>query len=144
MSHHRFINDGRSAIPMGASAEYGCVCGKRGTREAIAFHIAEMLDRTDRTAHPIDDFLGGDTKAHYFPHEPRRPAPTGESPPLTRPDTPDPLPPAPMPATDAWPAGTYPIAELFQSMLRLAFEAGGAAASSGESFETWYQREVLR
>jgi hypothetical protein len=36
------------------------------------------------------------------------------------------------------------IAEAFQDMLRQAFEAGGAAARSGETFETWYQREVLR
>jgi hypothetical protein len=33
---------------------------------------------------------------------------------------------------------------LFQDMLRQAFDAGIAAATSGETFEAWYQREVLR
>jgi len=36
------------------------------------------------------------------------------------------------------------IAELFQDMLRTAFQAGAISASSGETFETWYQREVLQ
>ena len=173
MSGHRFINDGRSPIPMGATAEYGCICGKRGTHQAIAWHIAEM-DRASRTAAPLNDFDGGDTKAHYLPHEPRKPAPTGESPPLSRPElppTPEPLPPpststststvdacpqcsvgkptCDLPEIAAWSCGHWirkqsrSIAESFQDMLRSAFEAGAVSTTTGESFETWYQREVL-
>ncbi len=36
------------------------------------------------------------------------------------------------------------IAEAFQDMLRQAFEAGSAAAANGETFENWYQREILQ
>lgn len=173
MIRHRFINDGRSPIPMGASAEYVCVCGKRGTHAVIERHIATENDRTAVPTAPygtIDsDEFGGDTKANYFPHEPRRPAPTGEALPLERPSTPDPLPPPPstavintcprcgigqsacdLPEIGAWSCGHWiekqprSIAELFQDMLRSAFQAGAAATMAGESFETWYQREVLR
>ena len=118
-----------------------------------------------------DDF-GGDTMAHYLPNEPRRPAPTEESLPLQRPDrpaTPEPLPPPPStssvdecprcgagsPACDlpeivAWSCGHWiskrprSIAELFQDMLRSAFQAGAVSTTTGESFETWYHREVLQ
>lgn len=174
MSGHRFINDGHSPIPMGASAEYGCICGKRGSHQVIAFHIAGMLERSKRSAAVTADFEGGDTMAHYLPAEPRRPAPTGETPPLLHPDrprpgTPEPLPPPPpAPSTDAcptcgtdtiicdmpeisvWSCGHWirkrpgSIAELFQDMLRSAFVAGAASTTSGQSFETWYQTEVLR
>jgi hypothetical protein len=177
MIHHRFINDGRSPIPMGGSAEYACVCGKRGTHAAVERHIAVENDReavpveSQRPDTDSDNFGGGNTKANYFPHEPRRPAPTGEAPPLQRPDrpeTPAPLPPPPatvvntcprcgigqptcdLPEISAWSCGHWiekrprSIAELFQDMLRSAFQAGAAATMAGESFETWYQREVLR
>ena len=176
MSGHRFINDGRSAIPMGATAEYGCICGKRGTHQAIAFHIADM-ERPHRSAAPTDEFGGGDTMAHYLPHEPRKPAPTGESLLLARPErpdralTPEPLPPLPstqtsivgacpqcrvgkttcdLPEIAAWSCGHWirkhprSIAEAFQDMLRSAFEAGAVSTTTGESFEIWYQREVLQ
>ena len=156
---HRFINDGRSPIPMGGVAEYACVCGKRGSYTIIERHIAESSvhdgDRNDRDAAPTapydqlvdnDDFGGGDTKAHYLPNEPRRPGPTGEALPLRRPDrptTPEPLPPPlSTPAVDE--ERPHSIAELFQDMLRAAYQAGAASASSGETFETWYQREVLQ
>ena len=98
---HRFINDGRSPIPMGATAAYACACGKRGSYAVIEKHIAEAAQHDARSdaLRPgpydhlkIDDF-GGDTEANYLPIEPRRPAPTGESPPLPRPGTPEPLPP---------------------------------------------------
>jgi len=36
------------------------------------------------------------------------------------------------------------IAESFQDMLRIAYQAGAASAATGEIFETWYQREVLQ
>jgi hypothetical protein len=163
VSGHRFINDGRSAIPMGSENQYGCICGKRGTKEAIARHIAEQSPVDEDTSGKVvvtadsSDF-GGDTMAHYLPHEPRKPA---------RLDTPEPLPPPPstpskcptcqagepvadLPEISAWSCGhwihKYPrsIAELFQDMLRFAFQGGVAAATAGESFETWYQREVLR
>ena len=35
------------------------------------------------------------------------------------------------------------IAESFQDMLRSAYQAGVTAATNGETFESWYQREVL-
>lgn len=156
MSPHRFINDGRSPIPMGGTVAYTCICGKRGTYEALERHIAESsaADEREREAVPTapyeqlidsDDFGGGNTKAHYLPHEPRRPAPTEEALPLPRPDrapTPELL--SSPPSTAAVNGAPRSIAELFQDMLRLAFQAGSVSATSGESFETWYQREVLR
>jgi len=156
MTRHRFINDGRSPIPMGSSAEYTCVCGKRGTYTSIERHIADNSagDENASEATPTapyaqvvaSDYGGGDTMAHYLPNEPRRPAaPTGESPPLqrpARPGTPEPLPPPP--STSAVDESPRSIAELFQEMLRAAYQAGAASASSGETFETWYQREVLQ
>ena len=186
MTQHRFINDGRSPIPMGGTAEYACVCGKRGTYAAVERHVAASAagDESTSEAAPTapydqivdnDDFGGGDTKAHYLPNEPRRPALTGEAPPLRRPDrptTPEPLPPHPttsaaeaagecpicgvgepacdLPEITAWSCGHWihkrprSIAESFQDMLRSAFQAGTAATTTGESFETWYQREVLQ
>ena len=92
---HRFINDGRSPIPMGATADYVCACGRRGSYAAIEKHIAEAAGHNVGTSDAIppgpydqidiEDFGGGDTMANYLPNEPRRPAPTGESPPLPRP-----------------------------------------------------------
>ena len=176
---HRFINDGRSPIPMGAAADYACVCGKRGSYAVVERHIAEAAEHDVRTSNAIppgpydqleiDDFGGGDTKANYLPNEPRRPAPTGESPPLPRPGTPEPLPPPPtviredrcpscgnvksicaLPEIAVWACGHWilkrprSIAESFQDMLRIAYQAGAASASTGEAFEIWYQREVLQ
>lgn len=148
---HRFINDARAPIPMGSTADYACVCGRRGSYEVIERHVAEKaaLDARARGAAPTapygqlvveddDDFCGGNTQANYLPNEPRRPAPTGESLPLQCRDSPEPLPPVPSLLE------TRSIAELFQDMLRSAFQAGVTAAAIGESFETWYQREVLR
>jgi hypothetical protein len=180
MTQHRFLNDGVSPIPMGSTADYACVCGKRGTYEIIELHIADMALITAPSGHPeyIDDgdnFGGGDTKAHYLPNEPRKPAPTEEMPPLGRPDrpirratSPEPLPPPPetpkadcaicgiglsicdLPEISAWSCGHWirkrprSIAESFQEMLRIAYQAGAASAATGEIFETWYQREVLQ
>lgn len=165
---HRFINEGFSPIPMGSSAEYMCVCGRRDTRAAIDRHIAEA---ETAVVEETDDFGGGDTKAHYLPIEPRKPAPTGESPPLQRPGTPDPLPPPPtvkintcpicangsplrdlpeIAAIAAWSCGHWiqkrprAIAETFQEMLRATYDAGARSVASGETFEGWYQREVLQ
>ena len=155
MTRHRFINDGRSPIPMGSTAEYICVCGKRGTYETLERHITESnlpdyaRDVSESDGAPTaphdqlfdrDDF-GGDTMAHYLPNPPRKPAPTGESPPLPRPGTPEPLPPPPSVSAADRPRS---IAELFQDMLRSAFQAGTESTTTGESFETWYQREVLQ
>ena len=170
MIRHRFINDGKAPIPMGSAAEYACACGRRGTYAAIERHVAESAERADTAPEvvvEVDDFGGGDTKAHYLPIEPRRPALTGESNPLPRPESPvatepDPAatPPCPtcaevrvicdLPEICAWVCGHWitkhprSIAEAFQDMLRSAFQAGTAASATGESFETWYQREVLR
>lgn len=80
----------------------------------------------------VDDVSSGETKAYYLPIEPRRPAPP------TRPPFAEAS--APTPTTPK----ARSIAEMFQTMLRQAFEAGVAAADSGEAFESWYQREVLR
>ena len=175
MSQHRFIDDGRSPIPMGGTAEYTCVCGTRGTREAIDRHIAENADHDDRDAAPTapydqlvdgsDAFDDGNTQAHYLPMEPRAPAPTTfhEADSIT----PTELPPrgvvvemcrlcgagapiADLPEITAWSCGHWirkrprSIAELFQDMLRSAFQAGAVSTTTGESFETWYQREVLQ
>lgn len=129
--------------------DHACVCGARGTRAQVLRHVAERersaLEPSLRSrgfpqgvaidAVPTDgdDFSGGDTKAHYLPNEPRRPAP------VTTDAEPAPLPPAP---------GIFErprsIAEAFQDMLRIAHRAGVASAATGESFETWYQREVLQ
>ena len=162
MTRHRFINDGRSPIPMGSTAEYTCVCGKRGTYEALERHITDSnlplpsyardgdeCDGPPTAPHnqlfdhviESDDFGGGDTMAHYLPNAPRKPAPTGESLPLQRPGTPEPLPPPPSISAADRPRS---IAELFQDMLRSAFQAGTASTTTGDSFETWYQREVLQ
>ncbi len=57
---------------------------------------------------------------------------------------------ADLPEIVAWSCGHWTrrepqsIAESFQDMLRTTFQAGAAAAASGETFETWYQREVLQ
>jgi hypothetical protein len=57
---------------------------------------------------------------------------------------------ADLPEIAAWSCGHWirrrpaSIAEAFQDMLRGAFQAGLAAATSGDLFEIWYQREVLR
>lgn len=107
-------------------------------------HLADSVpvDDTAVDADVVDvhDF-GGGTMSHYLPNEPRKPAPTGEAAPLRRPATPEPLPPPPV---DEIPRHPPSIAELFQSMLRTAYQAGAASASTGESFETWYEREVLQ
>ena len=47
-------------------------------------------------------------------------------------------------AADPAPVPTRSIAEAFQDMLRVAYQAGAASAATGETFETWYQWEVLR
>ena len=138
---------------MGSTAEYTCVCGRRGTYEAVERHITEQnlpSYASESEATPTapyaqvaeSDGLGGDTMAHYLPIEPREPAPTAESLPLQRP-TPDPLPPPPSTETSADPRPRS-IAELFQDMLRSAFQAGEVSTTTGETFETWYQREVLK
>jgi len=141
---------------MGSTTQYTCVCGKRGTYEIVERHIVESnlpsyaRDVPENDGAPTapydqvidsDDFGGGNTMAHYLPIEPRKPAPTGESPPLPRPGTPKSLPPPPsIPAADQ----PHSIAALFQDMLRSAFQAGTESTTTGESFETWYQREVLQ
>lgn len=172
MSRHRFINDGRSPIPMGATAEFACVCGRRGSRATIELHIAEAaaaesLARAAMEAVQIDDdFDGGDTKAHYLPMEPREPAPSSfsEDTTPTPPELPSPIlgtghacqicgegaMTTDLPEIVAWSCGHWiqrcprSIAESFQEMLRSAYKAGVAAAATGEPFEAWYQREVLQ
>lgn len=171
---HRFINDGRSPFPIGPTAEYMCICGRRGPYEIIERHIAERtaIDNSDDAIVVDADDFGGDTQANYLPNTPRKPAPTEEALPLRCPDTPEPLPPPPstassvatptcplcgvgrlacdLPEIAAWACGhwirRYPrsIAEAFQDMLRVAYQAGAASAATNEPFEAWYQREVLQ
>jgi hypothetical protein len=108
----------------------------------------EMTRRFREAVIPIDgetdaDFGGGDTKAHYLPIEPRKPAAPSVPPPLAPPSGSVPTKMSEIaPIVD--PPRSHSIAESFQDMLRQAFLAGAAAAQSGETFETWYQREVLR
>lgn len=139
MTRHRFINDGRSPIPMGATAEFSCICGRRGSRAAIEQHIAESTDGVVVTSSADVDFDSGGTKAHYLPVDPRLPASSsfGDADAVTPPELP---PPPALPEAKQ----LRPIAELFQDMLRSAYQAGVASARTGEPFETWYQREVLQ
>lgn len=159
-SRHRLLNDGFSPIPMGARAEYACVCGKRGTRADIERHIAQTAD-DDAYAAVVDDnnFGTGDTtKAHYLPVTPRQPARASAPPTFTDDPSAPELPPSPRPGgfeidmivtenlrdlhDDA--VVSRSIAEAFQDMLRIAYQAGVLAATSGEAFESWYQREVMQ
>jgi hypothetical protein len=115
--------------------------------------------------------FSGNTVPHYLPVELRPPAPP--TPPAhaedlpTKPEGPllletQPIPLvlcaicqdgmllADLPEITVWSCGHWTrkkpqsIAESFQDMLRTTFQAGVAAATSGETFETWYQREVLQ
>lgn len=133
MPRHRFLNDGVAPIPMGPTAEYACVCGRRGTYTVIEAHIAEATTRA--ITRPGDqDFTGNTpTKAHYLPVVPRTPGPS----------TFDEVPSVPeLPPPPSQILRDPSIAEAFQAMLRTAFHAGAAASVSGETFERWYQREV--
>jgi hypothetical protein len=175
MTRHRFINDARSPIPMGATAEYSCICGRRGTWAAITKHIAESMIAEEDAAIVEDDHFSETTKANYLPVEPREPAPYSDDdtpapppPPRTRESEAPTIPPplklrnnmcpicrsgtqiADLPEIAAWSCGHWsrkklrPIAEAFQDMLRIAFQAGVTAAKNDETFEVWYQREVLQ
>lgn len=137
MIRHRFLNEGRSPIPMGGIAEYACVCGKRGTHESIDLHITESTS-------PDGSFDDSITKAHYLPMEPREPAPPTfiEEESITPSERPPPRGAVEIEVdVDERPRS---IAELFQDMLRAAFQAGAASTTASETFESWYQREVLR
>jgi len=102
---------------------------------------------------PKDDDYNDDntdiTIAHYLPVEPRTPASSALSSSDGVPVEPRVLAASSSPNQPTRPVteSSQParsIAELFQDMLRQAFAAGVAAAGKGETFETWYQREVLR
>ena len=169
MIRHRFVATSVTPVALGNPPEFWCVCGMSGTYAAIELHVAQCaaqeraLDDTAivRNAPTDDDFGGGATKAHYLPNAPREPAPffllpcrpRGCLAPLNsagtctvhnlagepeRESAPELPPPPPNPAR------AHSIAESFQDMLRQAFEAGRASNQVGETFETWYQREVLR
>jgi len=133
-----------------------------------AYEIAPRTRGDDNVPSIAEDFGGGETKVHYLPNEPKAPARSTSS--FTEPDpTPAPLPPTPsapheiscplctqgptvqdLPEITAWSCGheilkrPRSIAALFQDMLRSAYQAGVASATTGETFEAWYQREVLR
>jgi hypothetical protein len=120
--------------------QYSCVCGARSdTFAVIERHMQERaLDDTAIVRNtPTDEDFGGATKAHYLPNEPREPAPFFREAAPDRDSVPE-LPPPPSPSRPR------SIAESFQDMLRQAFEAGRASNQAGETFETWYQREVLQ
>lgn len=130
-THHAFTE----AVPSSTYAR--CTCGLSGTRALVAMHItnSQLPYWRDDDATPVgaEDHLDDGTKAHYLPIDPRPPATMAD-----RPSPPE-LPPPP-----AFSPTTTSIAEAFQTMLRDAFQAGLDAAASGETFEIWYQREVLR
>jgi hypothetical protein len=98
----------------------------------------------------VDDFDSDGTKAYYLPNEPRRPA-TPTPPVATIPTAvvpgcevePDRTSAPELPPPPPIPLRSRTIAESFQDMLRQAFEAGRASSQTGETFEIWYQREVL-
>jgi len=121
----------------------------------------------DQLIDSSDDFGDGNTKAHYLPMEPREPAPLpfDEEDSFTPPERP--LPPrvavdalcqlcgagasiVDLPEITVWSCGHWihkrppSIAASFQDMLRSAFQAGAVSTTTGESFETWYQNEVLQ
>ena len=81
---------------------------------------------------PIDVTDGDATEAHYLPNAPKTPAPKE----IARRDPASPI-------SDPTDAATS-VAEAFQTMLRAAYQAGRRSTLTGDSFETWYQREVLR
>jgi hypothetical protein len=122
---HRFQNDPAFVDLMrrsGEKKEFRCACGMHGTHDDVAAHIA---DHNDLRIPQEDTDLSDQTVQHYLPIEPREPA------------LPEPLPPPPSVTARS-------IAESFQDMLRQTFAAGVAAAASGEAFESWYQRKILR
>jgi len=134
-TRHRLDVDGH--YPTGEAA---CVCGARGKREEVVLHVAR--NHSDAVPTDVgDDFDSDATKAHYVPNEPRRPAPPTPAPPVRERAT---TPTIVTEVDDRAEERPRTIAESFQDMLRGAFTAGRAAAQSGEHFETWYQREVLR
>jgi hypothetical protein len=152
MKHSLNVSEKREASAKVTS--FSCSCGVKGSYASVMQHIVEStqgesalepsmrsLGFPQRIETPVpvdDDFGGGDTKAHYLPNEPKAPAIPAV---LPDPDpTPVPLPPEPVVRIER----PRSIAESFQDMLRIAYQAGAASAATGENFETWYQREVLR
>jgi hypothetical protein len=166
-AHSLVVGDG------GSTTEFACSCGVRGAYEDVLRHVAasaaadlppslrsqgfpqrivgvgQRVSVDDDAAIPAsgDDFGGGSTKAHYLPNEPKRPAlavppevAEGAAPSYIEPE----LTSAPVHSRSSPSEPLRSIAEAFQDMLRVAYQAGAASAATGESFETWYQREVLR
>jgi len=140
------------------------VAERQAAERAAASRQADTWRALMSPVMPTDDFSGGSTKADYLPVPPRQPALSTFGKTHTPPELPPPPtslpnlclvcqagdPVADLPEIAAWSCGHWirkeprPIAEAFQNMLRGAFHAGVAAAASGETFEGWYQREVLR
>jgi hypothetical protein len=170
VTRHHLINDRACWDPLSSFSTdaqgHACACGQSGTFEALALHIATENSAPERSSGTVRDSsdVNRDTAAHYLPVEPRSPAPAApvEDQP-TRPELPLLRLPvnacptcqigaqvADLPEVVAWSCGHWtrtkpqPVAESFQDMLRTTFQAGVAAATSGETFETWYQREVLQ
>lgn len=141
-----------SVAPVATDDEFTCACGVHGTYGFVRRHITD-------SAALKEDFGSEDvTQAHYLPIEPRSPASPTPPPPIESRAPASPTPPPPIPPIPSIPRvitarRTSPvsvevpprsIAELFQDMLRQAFAAGAATAQSDETFEIWYQREILR
>jgi hypothetical protein len=167
-AHALVVGDG------GSTTEFACACGMRGTYEDVLRHVTastaadlspslrsqgfpqrivgevtQRVSNDDDTSVPADsdDFGGGSTKAHYLPNEPKRPAlpaplevAEGATPSYIEPEQTS----TPVRSRSNTSEPLRSIAEAFQDMLRVAYQAGAASAATGESFETWYQREVLR
>lgn len=83
---------------------------------------------------PLNSY--GTCTVHYRDVLPDVDLPSDPEGPVERPSPPE-LPPPP-------PMRPRSIAEMFQDTLRQAFAAGAASVAVGETFETWYQREVLQ
>jgi hypothetical protein len=134
--------------------------------------VTGLTAHQDHYPIPAEDFGEDTTKAHYLPIEPRSPAAPTPPPPISSTagvraiaseravmeafasaahqeyfpiaQTRRPTLRGSGPTSIGSDTSPKTIAELFQDMLRQAYEAGVDAAKSGEAFETWYQREVLR
>jgi hypothetical protein len=126
--------------------------------------LSRRTSPDDDNNNDFDLVVSGDTEVHYLPNEPRKPAaaPSCRSRGCLAPrnsagtcavhfigterESAPELPPPPSGPSQEYQFHKQPrsIAELFQDMLRAAFQAGAAATTTDESFETWYQREVLQ
>lgn len=140
-------------------------CGRSPTTENSPLQSPASCDAESGIVESSNNF-DGNTEVHYLPVKLRGPAPPAQADSLTPtklpslPSNPSPINTCPtcqigtqvadLPEIVAWSCGHWArrkegsIAESFQNMLRTAFQAGSAAATNGETFENWYEREILQ